>query len=87
MIVDQDGGPMWMLLEALTGSGATRDSDGKIVPGIFDTIDKAVEAQGDKVILHLPKPYPPLMSIFMLYGIFDCGQRVGDIQWLLGRQY
>ena len=29
MIVDQDGGPMWMLLEALTGSGATRDKDGK----------------------------------------------------------
>ena len=63
MIVDQDGGPMWMLLEALTGSGATRDSDGKIIPGIFETIDKSVEAQGDKVILHLPKPYPPLMSI------------------------
>jgi peptide/nickel transport system substrate-binding protein len=63
MIVDQDGGPMWMLLEALTGSGATRDKDGKIIDGIFDKIDKAVEARGDTVILHLPKPYPPLMSI------------------------
>ena len=63
MIVDQDGGPMWMLLEALTGNGATRDKDGKIIAGIFETIDKAVEAQGDKVIFHLPKPYPPLMSI------------------------
>jgi peptide/nickel transport system substrate-binding protein len=63
MIVDQDGGPMWMLLEALTGSGATRDKDGKIIDGILDTIDKAVEAKGDTVILHLPKPYPPLMSI------------------------
>jgi peptide/nickel transport system substrate-binding protein len=63
MIVDQDGGPMWMLLEALTGSGATRDKDGKIIDGIFDTIDKSVEARGDTVILHLPKPYPPLMSI------------------------
>jgi peptide/nickel transport system substrate-binding protein len=64
MIVDQDGGPMWMLLEALTGKGSTRDKDGKIIPNIFDTIDKAVEAKGDKVIFHLPKPYPPLMSIF-----------------------
>jgi len=63
MIVDQDGGPMWMLLEALTGSGATRDKDGKIIDGIFDTIDKAVEVKGNSVILHLPKPYPPLMSI------------------------
>lgn len=63
MIVDQDGGPMWMLLEALTGKGSTRDKDGKIIDGIFDIIDKSVEAKSDKVILHLPKPYPPLMSI------------------------
>ena len=35
MIVDQDGGPMWMLLEALTGNGSTRDKDGKIIPGVF----------------------------------------------------
>lgn len=63
MIVDQDGGPMWMLLEALTGNGSTRDKDGKILPGIFETIDKAVEAEGNTVVFHLPKPYPPLMSI------------------------
>ncbi len=63
MITDPDGGPMWMLLEALTGSGSTRDKDGKIIPDVFDTIDKAVEANGDQVVFHLPKPYPPLMSI------------------------
>ncbi len=61
--MDPDGGPMWMLLEALTGGGSTRDKDGKIIEGIFETIDKAVEARGDKVVFHLPKPYPPLMSI------------------------
>jgi len=63
MIADPDGGPMWMLLEALTGKGSTRDRDGKIIDGIFDTIDKCVEAKGGKVIFHLPKPYPPLMGI------------------------
>ena len=63
MIMDPDGGPMWMLLEALTGTGSTRDKDGKIIEGIFDTIDRSVEAKGDRVIFHLPKPYPPLMSI------------------------
>jgi len=63
MIADPDGGPMWMLLEALTGRGSTRDKDGKIIEGIFDTIDKCVEAKGDKVIFHLPRPYPPLMGI------------------------
>ncbi len=64
MITDPDGGPMWMLLEALTGKGSTRDKDGKIIDGIFDIIDRAVETRGDKVVFHLPKPYPPLMSIF-----------------------
>ncbi|MGD2097232.1 MAG: ABC transporter substrate-binding protein [Desulfobacterales bacterium] len=34
MILDPDGGPMWMLLEALTGKGSTRDKDGKIIPGV-----------------------------------------------------
>lgn len=63
MIADPDGGPMWMLLEALTGEGSTRDKDGKIIEGIFDTIDKCVEAKGDKVIIHLPRAYPPLLGI------------------------
>ena len=63
MIADPDGGPMWMLLVALSGEGSTRDKDGKIIPGIFDTIDKCVEAKGDRVIFHLPKPYPPFMGI------------------------
>ncbi len=63
MIADPDGGPMWMLLEALTGKGSTRDKDGEIIEGIFDTIDKSVEAKGDKVIFHLPRPYPPLLGI------------------------
>jgi peptide/nickel transport system substrate-binding protein len=63
MIADPDGGPMWMLLEALTGKGSTRDKEGKIIPGIFDIIDKSVEAKGDKVIFHLPRAYPPFLGI------------------------
>jgi len=64
MILDPDGGPMWMVLEALTGHGSTREKEtGKIIEGVFEKIDKAIEAKGDQVILHLPKPYPPLMSI------------------------
>jgi len=62
MISDPAGGPMWMMLEALTGSDATRDGD-NFTSGIFEKIDKAVEAKGDKVILHLPKAYPPLLGI------------------------
>lgn len=63
MVADPDGGPMWMLLEALTGKPSTRDRDGKFVEGIFAVIDKAVEARGDQVIFRLPVAYPPFMGI------------------------
>jgi peptide/nickel transport system substrate-binding protein len=63
MIVDPDGGPMWMLLEALTGYASTRDKDGNIIDGIFETIDNAVEVKGNDIVFHLPAPFPPLMSI------------------------
>ncbi|MBW2657774.1 MAG: hypothetical protein JRC59_08780 [Deltaproteobacteria bacterium] len=52
MIVDPDGGPMWMLLEALTGHGSTRDKDGKIIAGIFEAIDKSVVVKGDRVTFY-----------------------------------
>ena len=63
MIVDPDGGPMWMLLEALTGKNSTRDENGKIWPGIFKMIDYAISATDEKVIIRLPRPYPPLLGI------------------------
>ncbi|MCP5052272.1 MAG: ABC transporter substrate-binding protein, partial [bacterium] len=63
MVADPDGGPMWMMLEALTGEGSTRDGDGNIIPGIFEKITNAVEVDGDTVILHLPMAYPPLLGI------------------------
>jgi peptide/nickel transport system substrate-binding protein len=63
MIADPDGGPMWMLLEALTGQSSTRDENGTIIAGIFKTIDQAVEVKGDSIVFHLPRPYPPLMGI------------------------
>ncbi len=63
MIADPDGGPMWMLLEALTGEGSTRDENGQILPGIFEKIDRCVAAEGDRVVFRLPKPYPPFLGI------------------------
>ena len=63
MIVDPDGGPMWMLLEALTGNGSTRNREGRILDGIFETIDQAIEIRGDTVVFHLPQPYPPFLAI------------------------
>jgi peptide/nickel transport system substrate-binding protein len=71
MIADPDGGPMWMLLEALTGQSSTRDENGKIITGIFKTIDQAVKVKGDSVVFHLPRPYPPLMGI-LAYSSSQC---------------
>ena len=65
MITDPAGGPMWMLLEALTGEGSTRDVQENILPGIFEKIDKSVELKDGKVIFHLPAPYPPFMGILV----------------------
>jgi peptide/nickel transport system substrate-binding protein len=78
MICDPDGGPMWMMLEALTGEGSTRDDSGKIIDGIFEKIDKSVEVKGNTVLLHLPKPYPPLMGI-LTYS----ASAVLDQQWAM----
>jgi len=80
MIVDPDGGPMWMLLEALTGKGSTRDSSGKIIGGVFDTIDNAIEVSGDSVIFHLPRPYPPLLGILAYTS-----SAVIDRQWAIAK--
>jgi len=80
MIVDPDGGPMWMLLEALTGRGSTRDQDGNIIPGIFETIDKAVEVKGNQVLLHLPRAFPPLMGI-----LANSAGAILDSKWAISK--
>ncbi len=80
MITDPDGGPMWMLLEALTGKSSTRDRDGKIIDGIFDAIDKAVEVKGHSVVFNLPRPYTPLMGI-LAYS----SSTVLDKEWAISK--
>ena len=62
--MDRDGGPSWMLLEALLGVPSTRDEEGNIVVP-FEDIDKAVEVEGDSVVLRLKKPYP-ITTLFQI---------------------
>lgn len=76
MICDQEGGPMWMMLEALVGVSTTRENN-KPIPGIFEKIDKAVEVKGDTVVLHLPKPFPPLLAVMA----YSYGGVVMDKDW------
>ncbi len=63
LVMDQSGGPAWMLLEAVTGDSSTRDKENRIRPGIFERIMNAVETDGDRVIFKLPQPYPPFMGL------------------------
>lgn len=61
MVQDRDGGPVWMLLEPLLGALSTRSGDTFTVT--FQQIDDAVTVDGDWVVFHLNKPYPPFMAI------------------------
>ena len=77
MVVDQDGGPMWMMLQAVAGVSSTRDADGNVLPGIFETIDKAVTVDGDTVRLSLPRAFPPLLSVLA----YSYGGIIMDKEW------
>lgn len=79
MVVDQEGGPMWMMLEALVGETCTRDQTGKIKPGIFQKIDKSVEVKGDTVVLHLFQPFPPLLAVLT----YAYGGVILDKEWTI----
>ena len=51
-----------MLYEPLLGVWGSRDDEGNIVVS-FEDIDKAVEVEGNNVVFHLQKPYPPFLAI------------------------
>ncbi|WP_324717479.1 ABC transporter substrate-binding protein [Carboxydochorda subterranea] len=76
MLQDRNGGPAWMILEPLLGVSSIEQlatsmagvKEFKEVPAdvlrkVYDKVDKAVEVQGDSVIFHLARPYPPFLSI------------------------
>jgi peptide/nickel transport system substrate-binding protein len=62
MIQERDGGPVWMLLEALLGVETLADlgnlSDPNDAARIGELIDKAVEIEGNSVVFRLAKPFP-----------------------------
>lgn len=63
ILVDRAAGPSALLMEPLLGYPSTRGDDGKILPDVWKDVNKAVSLQGDKLILRLPRPYAPLLSI------------------------
>ncbi len=66
MLLDRDGGPSWILLAAILGfdTQSTRDDKGKILPDIYDRVDRALQVQGNNLVINLKEPYGPLLNIF-----------------------
>ncbi|MBI4061167.1 MAG: ABC transporter substrate-binding protein [Elusimicrobia bacterium] len=63
MLVDRAAGPSSLLLEPLLGYPSTRGEDGKILPTVWADANRAVGARDGNLILRLPRPYAPLLTI------------------------
>ncbi|MHB2026888.1 MAG: ABC transporter substrate-binding protein [Elusimicrobiota bacterium] len=68
ILQDRDAGPSPLLLQPLTGHASTRDEHGRIIPGIFKQAQAAVQIQGRNLVLHLPRPFSPILSIFATWA-------------------
>ena len=64
MLFDRDAGPSSLLLQPLADRESTRDASGKADPKAYQDAAKAVGLDGDKVVLRLPKPFAPLLTLF-----------------------
>lgn len=58
-----DGGPSSLLLEPLTGRRSALGPDGKPDPEVYDLVDKALSVEGGALVVRLPKPFAPLLSV------------------------
>jgi peptide/nickel transport system substrate-binding protein len=63
LLMDRAAGPSSLLLEPLTGFSSTRDEHEAIRPRVWEEVNRAVSVQGDKLILRLPRPYAPILTI------------------------
>lgn len=68
MLQDRAGGPSSLLLEPILGVSSTRDAQGEVLPDIWERAQKAVEVKGDRVVIHLAKPFAPFLTILVQFG-------------------
>ena len=65
LLLDREGGPSNLLLQALIG---VRHTDDLPPDQIFDIADKAISTEGGSVVLRLKRPFAPLMGILANFG-------------------
>jgi len=68
-LTDRDSGGSWIVLTPLTGRDATRDASGKLIPTIFDEMDRAIQVKGDDVVFTLKTPYSGFLSIMASFSL------------------
>lgn len=62
MIEDPSGGPAGLLLEPIAGTPSTRNSSGTVTLD-FDALEKRVRVEGRDVVVELPRPFGPFLSV------------------------
>jgi len=68
LLQDRAGGPSSLLLEPILGYPSTRDETGKAMEKAFLDADQRIQVQGDNVVIRLPKPYSPLLTILATWA-------------------
>jgi peptide/nickel transport system substrate-binding protein len=63
MLTTSDGGPAQLLLVPLTGRRSALGPDGRPDPEVFDLADKAVSVEGGAIVLRLPQPFAPMLTV------------------------
>jgi peptide/nickel transport system substrate-binding protein len=63
LLQDRSSGPSALLLEPLLGYTSTRDEKGALNPAAFRDATRAVSLDGGTLVLKLPHPFAPLLSV------------------------
>ncbi len=82
LVADIPGGPAWMLMEPLLGVPGSRDENGGLRFG-FAEVERAIHAEGDRVVLELCYPFAPLLAILATppASVFPRSWAVGGGEW------
>ncbi len=67
MLLDRDAGPSSLLLEPILGVPSTREK-GKLIPGIVEKAFAAVTVDGDDLVIKLPQPFAPFLTVLAGHG-------------------